>query len=126
MILLQIENKRGRIIKDANWQVRRMDGVYIGNIVSIPKQFKDEALYKWLKRGVAGCTAEKIVEGIFSVTFNTVVKDVSHVFNPSERDMDSIYTVTPENSDIDDVVEYLFSPENASLQFKRLLQKYRT
>jgi len=102
-----------------------MDGVHIGNIVSIPKEFTDEALYKWLKRGVAGCAPEKITGKIFSITFNTIVKDISHVFNPSESDMDSIYTVTPENSDIDDVVEYLFSPENASLQFKRLLQKYR-
>lgn len=125
MILMQVQSLMGSKIKGAEWQVKNLDGIFKGNEMSIPKDTNDEKLVKWVSRGINGISVDKIEEKKFVITFDTYITTISHLLNPLEKDFDSICILEAINRDVDDLIRYMFSPEESNPAFLRLLEKFK-
>lgn len=118
---IALKTINGKNIDGVKWKIINGSNLGLNHTLVISHIVEDIRIVNWISKGIDGCIAYKHEETNYELLLSMKITSITHLLDTS-GEIESIYTVVPQNSNIDDLVVYLF--DNQNQQFNKMLNKY--
>lgn len=124
MPTIQVTSIGRKLIENASWKVKSLEGLSVGQVLSVNVPLVDEALIKVIGKMKASLL-EKEDDG-YSVTLTFLVDKFTHMLelkpDMSLDKMDGMAWVVPVDRTVESIILYLFNPELCDPKFLALVK----
>jgi hypothetical protein len=124
MPTIQVTSIGRKLIENASWEVRSLEGLSVGQILTVNIPLTDEALIKAVGK-IKASLLEKEEDG-YSVTLTFLVDKFTHMLelksNMTLDKMDGMAWVIPSDRTVESIILYLFNPELCDPKFLALVK----
>ena len=124
MPTIQVTSIGRKLIESASWKVKSLEGLSVGQILTVNVPLVNEALIKAIGKMKAGLL-EKEDDG-YSVTLTFLVDKFTHMLelkpDMSLDKMDGMAWVIPTDRTVESIILYLFNPELCDPKFLALVK----
>jgi hypothetical protein len=124
MPTIQVTSIGRKLIENASWEVKSLEGLSVGQILTVNAPLTDEALIRAVGKIKAGLL-EKEEDG-YSVTLTFLVDKFTHMLelksNMTLDKMDGMAWVIPTDRTVESIILYLFNPELCDPKFLALVK----
>jgi hypothetical protein len=124
MPTIQVTSIGRKLIENASWEVKSLEGLSVGQILTVNAPLTDEALIRAVGKIKAGLLEKE--ENGYSVTLTFLVDKFTHMLELKSDmtldKMDGMAWVIPTDRTVESIILYLFNPELCDPKFLALVK----
>jgi hypothetical protein len=124
MPTIQVTSIGRKLIENASWKVKSLEGLSVGQYLTVNVPLVDEALIKAIGKMKANLL-EKEDDG-YSITLTFLVDKFTHMLelksDMSLDKMDGMAWIVPMDRTVESIILYLFNPELCDPKFLALIK----
>jgi len=115
MPIIQAMTISGRLIEKAKWEVNTLENVREGQVIQINIPVKEPNMIKYLSK-----TTDTVLDKDgkkYSVNLSVTITGFRHLYEPSQKQIQSMITVIPINRTVEQILVHLLDKNNSDPKF---------
>jgi hypothetical protein len=119
--IIQTTTIGGTIIDKARWEIKDQSLIREGHGVYLEFPISDEKLISYISNlKSTDCNIDK-EEKIYTVVLNCLVKNIKHMLNTQNGNMETMIITIPSNRVVESVLLYILDPKKCDPKFIKLI-----
>lgn len=120
--IIQVASISGRIIDSAKWKVESISNLREGHGIQVSMPTNDSQLLNYIgKAANVECSVDRN-KNDYSVILGCMVKQIRHMLDTVDSDLESMAVVVPSNRIVESVIVYLVDSSKSDPRFVKLIQ----